>query len=157
MAKHTITINPLDPSSVRRAQVQLEKIMQDFQKKCAQFMQEVANLGVGTAKDAFGSSVKVEAIPMRNGFKIVASGENIGFLEFGAGTMTNADMFAQEVSYEVSPGSWSRTEGSGEFARTGKWHFGGKEYEYVMPRHGMANAYESISLQAADIAKKVFG
>ena len=133
----------------------------EFEKKCQEFMARISKLGVSTAQEAFGSSISVNAQPIKNGFKIVASGEAIGFLEFGAGTMTNStDMFAGQVTYDVSPGSWSRSPmGSGEFERTGRWEFppgSGRYLEFVEPRAGMQKAYEAIIRDARSIAKEEF-
>lgn len=157
MSKHIIRLNPFDSESISSAISEIERIQKDFEKKCNEFMDRIANIGVAMAQSAFGSSVIVEAVPIKNGFRIVASGETIGFLEFGAGSATSPDIFEQEVSYEVAPGSYSKSaDGSGEYAATGKWHFGGVEYQFVAPSHGMYQAYEEIIRCAEQEARSVF-
>ena len=55
-------------------------------------------------------------------------GEDVGFLEFGAGISTDgSDIFANEVPFDVSQGSYSR-EVHGMYERTGYrfWYWGRK-------------------------------
>ena len=75
--------------------------------------------------------------------------------EFGAGDATIDVMFENYPGVDVYPGSYSEQVGSGEYAATGKWHFGGKEYTEVQPRGGLYNAKVFIKDNAAEIAKEV--
>ena len=59
----------------------------------------------GNGNDDYVTSI--EELP--NGYVLTASGEDVGFLEFGAGVFTEADEFADEVGYPVTPWSWSES------------------------------------------------
>lgn len=158
MAHHVITFDPLNPRSIEHAQRSYDRVAQEFSEKVSVFLKRIADLAADTASEAFGNGVTVDVLPIENGYAITASGEAVSFLEFGAGAMTNsADMFADIVSYEVSPGSWSRTEGSGQYERDGYWYFGGVRYSYIMPRGGMQKAYEAVQTKCFEIAREVFG
>lgn len=142
--------------------ISLQVFERQFRAKVAIFLRRLAERGSEVATQAFGRHVTVTATEVSaNVWKITASGEAIGFLEFGAGTMTDgSDPFASQVSYDVSPGSWSRSpEGSGEFEKYGRWEFppgSGKYMTYVAPRHGMQRAYETIIAEVDSIAREVF-
>lgn len=86
---------------------------------------------------------------------IVATGDAPIIAEFGAGDATIDVMFENYPGVDVYPGSYSEQVGSGEYAATGKWHFGGKEYTEVQPRGGLYNAKVFIKDNAAEIAKEV--
>lgn len=77
--------------------------------------------------------------------------------EFGAGdaTLDPLDLFQNDTVTPVYPGSYSELVGSGEYARDGKWHFGGKEYTEVEPRLGLFEAKQYILNEGIDIAEGV--
>lgn len=161
MATHTIVLDPLSLSSITQAARRVREIRIEVERKRKEYVERIALLGVETAKAAFGNGVSVQAIPFANGFKVAANGEAVAFLEFGAGTATDSgNMFASQMPFEVSEGSWSRSpEGSGQFASLGKWEFpkgSGNWMEYVAPRGGMQKAYEAIVRDAHKIAREVF-
>lgn len=85
-----------------------------------------------------------------NGWKLTMSGEDIGFLEFGAGVFTEADDFAQEVSYPVKPGSWSESHDHSSnpnaryFAKNGFWWWNNIRYTGLYPTRGMQEAANHI-------------
>lgn len=79
--------------------------------------------------------------------KVYADGEQLAFVEFGAGYGAIGDNPLPETGIDTSPGSWSREFGTGEFWNSmqnseggGQWHYMGQAYREV-PRHlGMTNA-----------------
>lgn len=155
MANHVINVNPLNPFSVMRAEIEYRHILREFDRKVDIFIAEVAELARETAQNAFGASVVVTVEPIENGVAIVASGEKIGFLEFGAGDTAEADEFARQVSYDVYPGSWSENHAR-EYVNQGFWIFGGVIYQHVTPTHAMQRAWEAVHEQWHDIAERVF-
>lgn len=94
----------------------------------------------------------VEDIP--NGCRLVVTGEDIGFLEFGTGIYASADEFADTVDYEVAPGSWSDLH-SQQF-REGHWYwyFRGEATEGMPPTRGMHQAYEEIANSIDEVVKR---
>ena len=93
--------------------------------------------------------------PDENTAVIVATGDAPVIAEFGAGDDTIQPLFENYPGVDVYPGSYSEQVGSHEYAETGKWHFGGKEYRTVEPRGGLLNAKIYIQDNAVQIAKGV--
>ena len=86
--------------------------------------------------------------------KISAVGDQPVIAEFGAGDATMEVRFENYPGVDVYPGSYSESdEGSGEYAATGKWHFGGHEYTEIEPRAGLLDAKLFIIDQAEFVAK----
>ena len=77
--------------------------------------------------------------------------------EFGAGdaTLDPLDLFENDAKTPVYPGSYSELEGSGEYAETGKWHFGGRTYTEIEPRLGLFEAKQYLLNEGAQIAEEV--
>lgn len=155
MANHVINVNPFNPLSIIRAEAEYRRIVREFDRKVDLFISEVAELARETAQNAFGASVIVTIEPISNGFAVVASGEKIGFIEFGAGDTAEADMFANQVAYEVRPASWSETHAR-EYATKGFWIFGGVIYQHITPTHAMQQAWDAVHEQWPEIAERVF-
>jgi len=88
-----------------------------------------------------GYSISVDEID--KGGRLTASGDRIGFLEFGAGTATSPDEFADEVPFNVYPGSWSE-ENDQQFVTMGYWKYRGHLYTMKPATHGMQKAKDYI-------------
>jgi hypothetical protein len=93
---------------------------------------------------------------------ITTSGKANLIAEFGAGDDTDpATGFENQPDTPVYAGSYSELEGTGEYATTGQWHFGGRVYYgepdnlRVEPRRGLMQAKVYILEEGADIAKGV--
>ena len=87
---------------------------------------------------------------------IIVSGRAAVIQEFGAGDTTiKPTNFENDPGVPVDKGTYSSTVGSGEYARTGVWHFGGIEYRYVDPHMGLFNAKEWIKDHAVSTAQGV--
>lgn len=93
----------------------------------------------------------IEELP--DGYMMSVSGEDVGFLEFGAGVFTEPDEFENQVGYSVYPGSWSE-EHSRAFADRGFWLYKGIQYTGISPSHGMHEAYEAILNEFEERAKE---
>lgn len=80
-----------------------------------------------------------------NGGTLRIFGDDVGFLEFGAGTtVAKSDVFASEVDYEVKSGSWS-VQDSGQFAKHGYWYYKHNvRYQYLFPTRGAEKALNHI-------------
>ena len=89
-----ITINPLDPASVRKALAALEKYERDVEKAADVYTKELASIGREAAYWAYSpAGVQLDVERIENGHKIVAKHDQIMFLEFGAGVWTGADFY----------------------------------------------------------------
>lgn len=100
----------------------------------------------GNGNDDYVTSI--EELP--NGYVLTASGEDVGFLEFGAGVFTEADEFADEVGYPVTPWSWSESHPHSENpnarygAKNGFWWWSNIRYTGLTPTRGMQSALDHI-------------
>lgn len=84
------------------------------------------------------------------GYMVSAFGEQVGFLEFGAGDSATENPFANDVSYDVYPGSYSEL-GAGHYAEKGYWYWKRIYYKSVTPTAGMFKAYQRIQEEAPKI------
>lgn len=93
------------------------------------------------------TDVRVTYEETENGYQIVASGEDVVFQEFGAGTRTYSEHpLAQNMPVRIEPGSWSELH-SQQFSKRGWWEHNGVRYEideWVTPHLGMMAANERI-------------
>ena len=164
MADFTIRVDPLNPLSVLRAEMLYKKRLREFDEKVDIFLERLAEYGREVAALGFGEAVDVTAEPIDGGYAIIASGQAVGFLEFGAGdTVASDDPFAEQVSYEVRPGSWSEAhydaatdEPRPSYHLDGKWVFGGVTYTQITPRKAMFTAWQSVQENWRAIAEEVF-
>lgn len=157
---HKIEIDPFDSQSIDKALKKLDEIQKQFDVKVDQFLREVAELGAGAARAAYGSSSVSVAVESRgkNEYAVVATGEPLLFLEFGAGDATDKSHWnASVITTPVYPGSWSGSPlGSKMYFRFGFWVFGGQIYHEIQPKRGMLAAYEAIMQNWQDVARRVF-
>lgn len=86
--------------------------------------------------------------------RLNADGDGVVFLEFGAGDATGQgahgeeeNNFTMETGISILPGSYSSTEGTGEYVNNalanngnGWWHFNGQIYTAIQPRRAMYKA-----------------
>ena len=92
---------------------------------------------------------------------LFANGEEIAFIEFGAGMTTDGSgEFAKRAPFNVEEGSWSIAQAPpGEYAQTGFrfWHYNGKTYNAKLPHPGMEMARRYIDENAERRLKEAFG
>lgn len=98
--------------------------------------------------------------PIENGYKLTVSGEDVGFLEFGAGVFTEADEFAEQVNFPIYPGSWSELHPHSDnpnaryFAKNGFWWWSNIRYTGLIATRGMQKALDEIRLQADEVVRR---
>lgn len=87
-----IVIDPFDKKSIDKAIKMVNQYKKDFEVKEQEFVRRLAEIGVGVARSGFSLadydgvndvSVSMEKTP--TGYVVVASGETVGFIEFGTG------------------------------------------------------------------------
>lgn len=165
MATRVINLDPTSVTSIMRAMRELQEAQRNFESNVNRFLQRLAEIGRDAAQTAYGSggAVHVTAEPIDNGYAIIADGRAVAFLEFGAGdTVNSANRYADEMPFEVSSGSWSRSHEDrwgrpGPYARFGYWVFGGTRYTEIQPRNGMEQAYEAVMREIRNVVREVFG
>lgn len=153
----TIKID-LSNDGINKAISELNKHKAEVDAKTKELAERLATLGRNIAASGYsGGKVTVTVVPTDNGFEIDANGEDVCFLEFGAGVSASASKnpLSAQMPFEVRPGSWSE-QNARQFSEKGYWYYGGKKYESVPQRNAMYSAYRSIMDNVYIIAKEVF-
>lgn len=148
----------LNPMSIQEAIEKLKAL--DFKNKVNELMERLAEIGVEVIKRKFGETTHVGDNDYSIYYKkekkkyvIYADGQDVAFIEFGTG---NGAWYPETVDISVQPGSWSSTEGTGEYAKYGSWHHKKVKYYGTNPALGFVEAKAEILYQAPIIAREIF-
>lgn len=133
-----------------------------MQKKVDEVAAALIDEAYEIERDVYPQTVTIEKVNNEGSHSLIASHDAIVFIEFGAGVLTDgtgetAAATEAQSGIEVAQGAYSYQNGPGEFFRTGKWHFGGKEYTGIVPRPGTEYARMFITDMAEKKLKEVFG
>ena len=162
-----INIDPFDKRSIEKAIKQLEDYRDSLDNKLKRVAEELAKIGVPVVLVAYNNGIDegnadydVRVESTEKGCKLVAEGQDVCFLEFGAGTTTKSyEGEGQEGLPPIYPGSWSKESGGvlgGMFDRYGYWIWNGERYVNLEPKLGLYKASEEMQRRAVEITKKVF-
>ena len=111
--------------------------------------------GAEVARSWYGNMANVSSESDMGYGTIQASGEATVIAEFGAGDKTMPVLFENYPGVDVYPGAYSEQVGTGEYANTGRWHWGGNTFTEIEPRAGLYNAKEYIKANSSRIARSV--
>lgn len=129
----------------------------NLQEKCAELAKRLCEIGEPIIRQVHGNPTEVWTEPSDNGYKIVAEGEDVLFIEFGAGNAAGSTAgLYDDVPSVVRPGSWSETHAK-QYVMYGNWWFGGQAYVEVVPTPAFYYAYEYMVQNLPTVAKEVFG
>ena len=103
----------------------------DLSAKCAELAKRLCEIGEPIIRAAHGGHAVVVAEPIENGYVIRAEGEDILFVEFGAGDATGGYL-------------------------KGHWHFAGQEIHETEPNPSFYYAYQAMVEALPQIANEVF-
>lgn len=155
----TITLE-LSVESCRAAKKELEKYTKQFKPKLDEICRRLAEIGVEEAKahlvlengntDAFVLPI----VQISNGYKVVMSGNDVFFVEFGTGDAANSNGYT--VSVPVYPGSYSEGHAK-KYATFGFWWYGGEKLTETPAYMPMYYAGRKMREELPRIAKEVFG
>lgn len=108
-------------------------------------------------KSPYGqASVTVERGEKTGTYIVSALGEQVVFLEFGAGVSTDVSHpYADNVSFTVAPGSWSQDH-SQMYAKYGYWYYNGIIFYGVDPLRCLYNAVEEVKPMVKEIVRRAF-
>lgn len=160
-----IQIDAFDIASIRNAAREVEDTTKWLEKKSDELCRRLAELGKDVALTAYvdagaeaNDDVDVEVVKSGKQYILRAFGSQVYFVEFGAGTAAgeNYDTSVILPPVDITPGSWSKTLGTGEFDRWKTWHHKKVKYEKVVPRKGMYLAVKEIEQNIKTIAEEVF-
>ena len=169
-----IRINVYDPDSIEQAIQKVEEYKRSLQSKMNEIVSRLSRLGAQVVDYQYSlanddpdfdtADYEVSCIVNGNSAMIIAEGSDIMFIEFGAGVRTEdtTGEMQTEGLPPITPGSYSQTEGIGQFIPGKKefWFHGSgankKFYRGLTPYHGFYFASKEMKEQAVDIAIKVF-
>lgn len=159
-----IKVNLLDPESIKSALDQLNTYKRSLNAKASEIARRLSDIGRRVVDYQYSTTsesdlYEVYCIVNGNSSMIIAEGDGVMFLEFGAGVATTDYTYETESEGlpPIFPGSYSQTEGRG-FFRPGHeyWYFEHHKYTAVEPCLGFYFAKREMIDQAAEIAIKVF-
>jgi hypothetical protein len=154
----TITVE-LSVDSCNKAIEELKKYQKEIKPKLDEVCKRLAEIGSQEASArARGSkegnddiAFSVEKID--NGYKLVMSGEDVYFVEFGTGDQVSAHY---DTSVPVAYGSWS-AEHSQMLWKNGFWYYDKVRYTGTPAYMPMYYAERKMREEAPRIVKEVFG
>lgn len=134
----------------------LTKLARRVRNDGKQIAMKTASVGASEANSAFGGEVFCQANKSAEGAKVVASGSQVSFLEFGAGQTTDSHL---SPPFPVAPGSYSQTIGRKQFLPgvRERWYHNGQRYTRIQPRMGMLKASIAMRRELKRIASEVMG
>lgn len=132
--------------------------LSDLDRKVKEVAERLCQIGEPIIRQVHGHhSDDIHTEPTKNGYKIVASGQDVMFIEFGAGDAAGSENSNYDrVPSVARPGSWSEKHAQ-MYSRYGFWVFAGQIYHEVQPTPAFYYAYEYMVQNLPMIAREVFG
>lgn len=147
-----IVIDPFDPRSFDKALKQIREYEREFEAKEKEFVKRLAEIGVSVASTGFqladyDGEKDVVVTMNQNGTEatVIASGETVGFIEFGTGVLNPEWSGSAETGYKPPAHG---TYGKGLGKNPNGWYF--KQGEGAKARHTFGNAPAEAMLTARD-------
>jgi hypothetical protein len=148
----------LSKESCQKALKELEKYQKEVKPKLVEVCKRLAEIGAQEANAHLAlangnDDARIDIEPMDGGYKLVMSGSDVYFIEFGTGSDVDAHY---ETSVPVFAGSWSM-EHSQQYAKHGWWWYGGEIYTGTPAYMPMYYAGKKMREEIPRIVKEVFG
>ena len=149
----------LSPESCQAALEQLKVYKKEIEPKLDEICRRLAEIGAQAAREAitgeYGNTdaTVLDPVKIRNGYKIVMSGADVYFVEFGTGDDVSAHY---NPSVSIEPGSWSETHKQ-RYSTYGYWWYNGEKLEGTPAQMPMFYAEKAIRANARRVAKEVLG
>ena len=155
-----ITIDPFDKKSISDALAQIKQYQRDFERKEQEFVRRLAEIGVSVATAGFATadsderdSVTVSLVKTSDGYSVVASGESVGFIEFGTG-VRNPEWDGSGLEYTPPKHG---TYGRGWGKNPKGWFFAPGRHTYGNPpAEAMLTARDVMVERVMQIAREVW-
>ena len=162
---------PLSVSGCNKALKELEKYRKEIKPKLDMVCKRLAQIGADAANEHYAEAqadsswtgngdVRAIVLPLEdgNGYKIVASGHDVYFIEFGTGDMAGAfyegDM--SDVSVPVGPGTWSISHAQ-KYSEQGYWWYKGNKLYETPAYMPMFYAVKAMRERYKEVIEGVFG
>jgi len=133
-----------------------------FTKEYQAFFEDLLQTGAEVADREYAQGANDEdtaTVSVENeGFsgRIVAEGDGISFLEFGAGIETGiTGQTPVQAPYAIYPGSWS-IDHARHFYNDGYWYYKGERYDTKTPTGAMQDAAVEMRQRVGEIAGRHF-
>lgn len=129
----------------------------DMETKLADIARRLVDVGEPIIKAVHGHNNAVWSEQTESGYRIIAEGDTVLFIEFGAGDAAGQEAAKYDaVPSVVRPGSWSE-EHSQQYSTWGFWFFGGKKLTETPPHPAFYEAYQAMVEALPQIVNEVFG
>lgn len=156
----TITIE-LSVDSCQRAIAELQKYQRDVRPKMDEVCRKLAEIGAAEARAVVGgirtaegnNSYNIEAVQTSNGWKIVMSGADVYFIEFGTGDGASPHY---DTTVPVAWGTWS-AEHKQMLWKYGFWYYNKVKYTGTPAYMPMYYAERKMREEMPRVVREVFG
>lgn len=153
----------LDQKSVQNAIDRIGEYRKGLRAKAEEISRRLAEYGAMLAENAYDGvpytgdrNVYVSVEERPDGYAIIADGETVLFLEFGAG-ITMGYGHPQNADFGMGPGTYPIPPGKGHWNDPKGWYTPQGEHTYGNPPSmAMYNASQELRKQAVKIAQEVF-
>ena len=160
-----ISINVLDPKSIDRAIQQLDEYAASLDRKAQELCERLANMGALYAEWNFSGVLYAGNIDYKvevqkgqgNTYYILADGETVLFMEFGAGVKHAGSGHPKASEFGMGPGTYPNQKHA--FDPNGWWfnQDGEKIHTYGnAPGMPMYNAGQDLRKEILQVAQEVF-
>lgn len=148
----------LSPASCEKAVKELLDYEKRLKPKMLEVCKRLAEIGSQEANDHLvltddNTDATITVEPMDGGYKLVMSGSDVYFIEFGTGSDVEPHY---QVSVPVFPGSWSM-EHEQQYASRGWWWYGGDIYIGTPAYMPMYYAGKKMREEMSRVIEEVFG
>jgi hypothetical protein len=148
----------LSKDSCNKALKELQKYQKEIKPKMLEVCKRLAEIGAQEANAHLtlangNDDARISVEPMDGGYKLVMSGADVYFIEFGTGSDVEPHY---QTSVPVFAGSWSM-EHSQKYAKQGWWWYGGDIYVGTPAYMPMYYAGKKMREEMPRIVKEVFG
>lgn len=149
----------LSKASCQKALRELEKYQKEIKPKLEEVCKRLAEIGAQEANTRIiiangNTDATITTEQMSNGYKLIMSGADVYFIEFGTGDAANANGYS--VSVPVYPGSYSE-QNAERYSTYGFWWYGGEKLTETPAYMPLYYAGKKMRDEMPRIIKEVFG
>lgn len=150
-------------NELRAYRSQLDQRIKEFYERIASIGATVASINFSRAYYDGVNDVSVSVEPTNSGYKVIASGQAVAFIEFGTGAKYGGGYLGNETlnpPVDTNPGSWSLDPevGKGHYDDPNGWYYAhGKKSWGNPPANAMYYASKEMRERIEEIAREVFG
>ena len=149
----------LSVDSCKQAIAELKKYQKEIVPKLKEVCKRLAEIGLAEAQanlyfDNENDEAWLSVEPIADGYKIVMSGEDVYFIEFGTGDAT--DKHGYDTFVPVYPGSYSEKHAQ-RYSKYGFWYYNRVKYTETPAYMPMYHAGKKMREELPRVVREVFG